>query len=145
MKTKIRECFGLLVFVLTMLSLTSCEVEIDSWYDNDDYSEVYYRKTHELCSRTWQESWEQDGKYYTQRLDFYENRTGKDYIRVEYRDGCVTEDICYFDWNWDNNTQTCIRMKYGPDDVSYFERIWMSDNTLSGLLDGTEVYFKGRY
>jgi len=30
MKTKIRECFGLLVFVLTMLSLTSCEVEIDS-------------------------------------------------------------------------------------------------------------------
>lgn len=36
MKTKIRECFGLLVFVLTMLSLTSCEVEIDSWYDNDD-------------------------------------------------------------------------------------------------------------
>lgn len=61
MKTKIRECFGLLVFVLTMLSLTSCEVEIDSWYDNDDYSEVYYRKTHELCSRTWQESWEQDG------------------------------------------------------------------------------------
>lgn len=31
------------------------------------------------------------------------------------------------------------------DDVSYFERIWMSDNTLSGLLDGTEVYFKGRY
>ena len=35
MKTKIRECFGLLVFVLTMLSLTSCEVEIDSWYDND--------------------------------------------------------------------------------------------------------------
>ena len=96
MKTKIRECFGLLVFVLTMLSLTSCEVEIDSWYDNDDYSEVYYRKTHELCSRTWQESWEQDGKYYTQRLDFYENRTGKDYIRVEYRDGCVTEDIYYF-------------------------------------------------
>ena len=44
MKTKIRECFGLLVFVLTMLSLTSCEVEIDSWYDNDDYSEVYYRQ-----------------------------------------------------------------------------------------------------
>ena len=67
MKTKIRECFGLLVFVLTMLSLTSCEVEIDSWYDNDDFSEVYYRKPHELCSRTWQESWEQDGKYYTQR------------------------------------------------------------------------------
>ena len=33
MKTKIRECFGLLVFVLTMLSLTSCEVEIDSWYE----------------------------------------------------------------------------------------------------------------
>lgn len=64
---------------LTMLSLTSCEVEIDSWYDNDDYSEVYYRKTHELCSRTWQESWEQDGKYYTQRLDFYENRTERLY------------------------------------------------------------------
>lgn len=62
MKTKIRECsvYGICP---NHASLTSCEVEIDSWYDNDDYSEVYYRKTHELCSRTWQESWEQDGKY----------------------------------------------------------------------------------
>lgn len=78
MKTKNKRMLRSMVFVLTMLSLTSCEVEIDSWYDNDDYSEVYYRKTHELCSRTWQESWEQGGKYYTQRLDFYENRTGKE-------------------------------------------------------------------
>ena len=145
MKTKIMKYFGLLTFVVTMLSLTSCEVEIDSWYDNDDYSEVYYRKTHELCSRTWQESWEQDGKYYTQRLDFYENRTGKDYIRVEYPNGAVDQYEYNFRWSWENYAQTSIRMSYGPNDVSYFERIWMSDNTLSGLLDGTEVYFKGRY
>ena len=49
MKTKIRECFGLLVFVLTMLSLTSCEVEIDSWYDNDDYVR-YIIERHMNCA-----------------------------------------------------------------------------------------------
>lgn len=145
MKTKWMILLGMLTWVVALTGLTSCEVEIDSWYDDDNYSESYYRRTRELCSRTWEESWKQDGKYYTQRLDFYENRTGRDVILVEHRDGCVTEDVYYFDWNWDNSTQTCIRMDYGSKDISYFERVWVSGNTLSGLLDGTEVYFTGRY
>lgn len=143
MKTKLMKYFGIAIMMMIMISLTSCEVEIDSWYDDDYTSDSYYQKTRDLCSRTWQESWSQDGKYYTQRLDFYENRTGRDFLRIEHRDGYVTEDTYYFDWNWDNKTQTCIRMSYGPGDVSYFERIWLGSNYLSGLLDGTEVYFKG--
>lgn len=82
MRTKILKYFGMVVVLIIMVNLTSCEVSIESWYDDDDYSEIYYRTTRELCSRTWQETWEQDGEYYTQRLDFYENRTGTDIIRI---------------------------------------------------------------
>lgn len=143
MKTKLMKYFGIIVLLTTMVSLTSCEVEFESWYDNDDYSESYYRKTRDLCSRTWEDNWKQDGKYYTQRLDFYENRTGREYMRVESRNGYVTEDFYYFDWNWDNRTQTCVRMYYGPGDVSFLEDLWIGSNTLSGILDGVDVYFKG--
>ena len=146
MKTNTFKYFGLALMAILMVSFTSCEVEIDSFYDDDNNGAGYYNRSADLCSRTWVSFYrDMDGNYCRQELDFFLDRTGIDYIRVEYRNGYVTEDIYYFDWSWDNNTQTCIRMNYGPGDVSYFERIWMSDNTLSGLLDGTEVYFKGRY
>lgn len=122
MRTKILKYFGMVVVLIIMVNLTSCELSIESWYDDDDYSEIYYRTTRELCSRTWQETWEQDGEYYTQRLDFYENRTGTDIIRIEHRNGYVTEDRYNFEWRWDNSAQTCIRMVYGPSDISYFEK-----------------------
>ena len=129
MRTKILKYFGMVVVLIIMVNLTSCEVSIESWYDDDDYSEIYYRTTRELCSRTWQETWEQDGEYYTQRLDFYENRTGTDIIRIEHRNGYVT--------------QTCIRMVYGPSDISYFENVWLAGNFLKGTLDGVNVNFTG--
>ena len=143
MKTKLMKYFGTVVLMITMVSLTSCEVEIDSWYDNDDYNELYNKTTRELCSRTWQETWVQNGEVRTQRLDFYENRTGTDIMRVEHRNGYVTEDRYDFDWKWDNNSQTCIRMIYGPKDVSYFENVWLSGNILRGVLDGVDVNFTG--
>ena len=54
MRTKILKYFGMVVVLIIMVNLTSCEVSIESWYDDDDYSEIYYRTTRELCSRTWQ-------------------------------------------------------------------------------------------
>ena len=80
---------------------------------------------------------------YTQRLDFYENRTGTDIIRIEHRNGYVTEDRYNFEWRWDNSSQTCIRMVYGPSDVSYFENVWLAGNFLKGSLDGINVNFTG--
>ena len=143
MRTKILKYFGMVVVLIIMVNLTSCEVSIESWYDDDDYSEIYYRTTRELCSRTWQETWEQDGEYYTQRLDFYENRTGTDIIRIEHRNGYATEDRYNFEWRWDNSAQTCIRMVYGPSDISYFENVWLAGNFLKGTLDGVNVNFTG--
>ena len=125
MRTKILKYFGMVVVLIIMVNLTSCEVSIESWYDDDDYSEIYYRTTRELCSRTWQETWEQDGEYYTQRLDFYENRTGTDIIQIEHRNGYVTEDRYNFEW------------------ISYFENIWLAGNFLKGTLDGVNVNFTG--
>ena len=79
----------------------------------------------------------------TQRLDFYENRTGTDIIQIEHRNGYVTEDRYNFEWRWDNSAQTCIRMVYGPSDISYFENIWLAGNFLKGTLDGVNVNFTG--
>lgn len=144
MKTKLMKYFGTVVLMITMIGLTSCEVEIDSWYDDDnDYNEFYYKRTLELCSRTWQETWVQDGEIRTQRLDFYEDRTGTDIMRVEHRNGYVTEDRYEFRWKWDNSSQTCIRMTYAPGDYSYFEDIWLGGNTLRGILDNVDVKFTG--
>lgn len=52
MRTKILKYFGMVVVLIIMVNLTSCELSIESWYDDDDYSEIYYRTTRELCSRT---------------------------------------------------------------------------------------------
>ena len=45
MRTKILKYFGMVVVLIIMVNLTSCEVSIESWYDDDDYSEIYYRTT----------------------------------------------------------------------------------------------------
>lgn len=134
---------SMILILAGLMNLTSCEVMIEEWYDHDNYSEAYYRNTKKLCSRTWQESWMQDGRIYTQRLDFYEDRTGTDVLLIEYRNGQISEERYTFRWTWDNATQTCLRMNYGPNDQSYFEDIWIGENTLTGILDDTEVHFTG--
>lgn len=140
MKTRIMKMIGLMTLLIGMFGFTSCELELRPWYEDECHGN--YEDTRMLCSRTWEESWFENGTRYTQRLDFYDNRTGKDYLRIERRDGYVTEDVYYFDWSWDGKNS--IRMEYGYDDISYFERIWIKDNTLTGYLDNVEVCFKGR-
>ena len=138
MKTRMMKMMGWMLMIVGMMSLTSCEVE---WrlLDNDIH---YSGNSSELCSRTWEESWVENGNRYTQRLDFYNNRTGRDYLRIEYWDGDVQENTYRFNWKWDG--KDCIRMEYGPGDVSYLDDIRIYSNTLTGYLDDVEVYFKGR-
>ena len=70
MKTRMVKMMGWMVVLVAMISFTSCEVEFRSWYD-DEYCENSYKDTRSLCSRTWEESWYENGVRYTQRLDFY--------------------------------------------------------------------------
>ena len=138
MKTRMMKMMGWMLMMFGMMGLTSCEVELRPWYDDvchDDY-------TYKLCSRTWEESWMENGNLYTQRLDFYNNRTGREVLRIEYWDGDVSEDIYRFNWKWDG--YDCIRMEYGPGDISYLEDIRIHNNTLTGFLDNVEVHFRGR-
>ena len=37
MRTKILKYFGMVVVLIIMVSLTSCEVSIGIWYNDDDY------------------------------------------------------------------------------------------------------------
>ena len=138
MKTRMMKMMGWMLMIVGMLSLTSCEVEL-RLLDNEIH---YGDNTSELCSRTWEESWVENGNRYTQRLDFYNNRTGRDYLRIDYWDGDVSESTYRFNWKWDGHD--CIRMDYGPGDISYLEDIWIHNNTLTGYLDNVEVSFKGR-
>jgi len=36
MRTKILKYFGMVVVLIIMVNLTSCEVSIESWYDDDE-------------------------------------------------------------------------------------------------------------
>lgn len=101
----------------------------------------YYSRSSELCSRTWISYYrDADGNRCCQELDFYLDRTGVDYIRVEYRNGDVEVFEYNFRWNWENYAQTSIRVSYGPGDASYLDDVYLGGNRLSGYLDGRDNF-----
>ena len=141
MKTNAFKYLGIALMALMMISLTSCEVEIDSFYDDDNIGGGYYSRSSELCSRTWISYYrDADENRCCQELDFYLDRTGVDYIRVEYRNGDVEVFEYNFRWNWENYAQPSIRMSYGPGDVSYLDDVYLGGNRLSGYLDGRDNF-----
>lgn len=147
MKTNTFKYLGLALMAVMMVSLTSCEVEIESFYDDDNYGGAYYSRSSDLCSRTWVSFYyDANGNRCSQELDFYLDRTGVDYIRVEYPRGKVEEFEYHFTWNWENYAQTSIRMVYGRNDVSFLDDVWIGGNRLSGYLDGRDNYveYQGR-
>lgn len=147
MKTNTFGYLGLALMAVLMISFTSCEVKIDSFYDDDNISGGYYNRSVDLCSRTWASSyWDIDGNYCRQELDFFLDRTGIDYIRVKYPNGYVEEFEYKFRWSWDNYAQTSIRMSYGPNDVSYLDDVYIGGNRLNGYLDGRNnfVEYQGK-
>ena len=79
MKTNAFRYLGLALMAVLTLSLTSCEVEIDSFYDDDNIGGGYYNRSSDLCSRTWVSFYRDvDGNRCRQELDFYLDRTGVD-------------------------------------------------------------------
>ena len=147
MKTNAFRYLGLALMAVLTLSLTSCEVEIDSFYDDDNIGGGYYNRSADLCSRTWVSFYrDMDGNRCRQELDFYLDRTGVDFIRVEYPNGRVETFEYNFRWNWENYAQTSIRMDYGRNDVSYLDDVYIGGNRLSGYLDGRNnfVEYTGR-
>ena len=64
MKTNTFKYFGLALMAILMVSFTSCEVEIDSFYDDDNNGAGYYNRSADLCSRTWVSFYrDMDGNY----------------------------------------------------------------------------------
>lgn len=141
--TTLNKYLKFLLLSVTMIGFTSCEVSVDSFFDSDDLDDEYYYRTEDLCSRTWATEYWVDAKFFYEEIDFYMDRTGVDYFRVEYPNGKVERFEHYFTWHWDNRDQTTIRMSYSPDDVSYFDNIYLNGNTLSGYIDGTYLKFRG--
>ena len=127
MKTLTFKYLKLFLLAVAMINLTSCEIEIDDFYDDDNIGGSYYNKSLDLCSRPWADT-------------FYLDRHGEDYIRVEYPNGRYSESVYSFTWNWEDRSQYSLRMVYGPGDVSYLDDVWIRGNVLSGYLDGHDNY-----
>ncbi|MDD3038904.1 hypothetical protein [Bacteroides sp.] len=147
MKTNLLKYLKLALVAVLMVNLTSCEIEIDSFYDDDNIGNGYYNRSVDLTSRTWVSFYRDvEGNYCCQELDFYLDRTGVDYIRVEYPDGYVETFEYRFRWSWENYAQTSIRMDYGPGDVSFLDDVYIGGNRLSGYLDGRNnfVEYQGK-
>ena len=143
MKTKLVNIFKFLPILMMAFAFSSCEeVEIDIELD-DTIENITHSSTSYLTSRVWVDEWTSDGVYYRQELCFYTNHTGSDYLYSEDKWGEVVEESYRFTWDWRNSRCTEIRMKYGPGDKSYMERIVMGRNKLECLLDGQYVCFRG--
>ena len=85
MKTLTFKYLKLFLLAVAMINLTSCEIEIDDFYDDDNIGGSYYNKSLDLCSRPWADTfYDANGNYCYQELNFYLDRHGEDYIRVEY-------------------------------------------------------------
>lgn len=141
MKTNTFKYLRLALMAVLMVNLTSCEVEIDRFFDDDNNSSGYYNRSSELCSRTWVSYYrDMDGNRCRQELDFFMDRSGIDYLEVEYSDGYVETFEYNFRWSWENNAQTSIRMAYKPNDVSFLDDVYIGGNRLSGYLDGRNNY-----
>ncbi len=130
-----------LLMVTIMAGLTACEVELGVFLDSDNNGSNYAARSRELCSRTWVDTYfDADGNRCRQELNYYLDRTGTDFIRIEYRDGGVYVNEYRFNWSWENYSQSSLRMHYGPGDDSYLENIELYWNSLSGYLDGWGNY-----
>ena len=53
MKTLTFKYLKLFLLAVAMINLTSCEIEIDDFYDDDNIGGSYYNKSLDLCSRPW--------------------------------------------------------------------------------------------
>ena len=94
MKTLTFKYLKLFLLAVAMINLTSCEIEIDDFYDDDNIGGSYYNKSLDLCSRPWADTfYDADGNYCYQELNFYLDRHGEDYIRVEYPNGRYSESV----------------------------------------------------
>lgn len=146
MKTNTLKYVKLALVAVLMVNLTSCEIGIDRFHDNDNMG-VNYNRTNDLTSRTWVSFYQDvDGNNCCQELDFYSDRTGVDFIQVEYPNGRVKTFEYRFYWKWENYAQTSIRMDYGSGDYSFLDDVYIGGNRLSGYLDGQNNYveFKGK-
>ncbi len=141
MKTRFFTYMKALLLATIMVGFSSCEVELEVFFDTDQNSELYYSRSYTLCNRTWVDYYyDSYGNRCRQEVAFFLDRTGIDRIRTEYPNGDVYIDEFSFKWRWENYDQTSIRMAYGPGDVSRLEGIHLRTNSLSGYLDGWDNY-----
>ena len=100
MKTNTFKYLGLALMAVLMVGLTSCEVEIDSFYDDDNNGPGYYNRSADLCSRTWVSFYRDiDNNYCCQELDVYKRQfLLSGYQILPWRNaetGCWMQDMKY--------------------------------------------------
>ncbi|MCF2592831.1 hypothetical protein I6E11_03230 [Bacteroides caecigallinarum] len=134
--------FGIIISLFPIL-FSSCEyvgigIELGNGTNN------YRESTYYLCSRTWVEEWtDNKGDFHRQEIRFYDNNVGEDYVLTVDRHGFRKESSYTFVWDWYDANYTSLRLKYGTNDYSYMNNIFMGNNRLECLLDGYSACFYG--
>lgn len=134
--------FGIIISLFPIL-FSSCEyvgigIELGNGTNN------YRESTYYLCSRTWVEEWtDNKGDFHRQEIRFYDNNVGEDYVLTVDRHGFRKESSYTFVWDWYDANYTTLRLKYGMNDYSYMNNIFMGNNRLECLLDGYSACFYG--
>ena len=121
--------FSALISTFPIL-FSSCEyvgIGIELGNGTNNYREATYY----LCSRTWVEEWTDNNG------DFH------DYILTIDNRGFRQESSYSFLWDWYDANYTTLRLKYGANDYSYMDNIFMDNNRLDCLLDGYPAHFYG--
>ncbi len=137
------------LFLILVFPFTSCDKEDDYFYYFDEgYIESIFQghyydadKTWRLCSRSWYLDYSDRYGYYEEIVTFYKERRGV----VEYYFNGYYDGREYFDWYWDNLSQTRIFMHYRDGGYSIFRNIRVGNYDLSGTMNGVDIYYTAIY
>lgn len=133
-KTICHNAIRLWILLISVLSLSSCHVEI--------HDEVYDPVRH-LCDFTWHDSWSENRDMIGhQEFKFYPDGTGvEDFWFEDKYYGKVYEWNTYH-FYWTRTSPNSIKMEY-RDGVSFFERLEVDYDWMGGYLNGKYVDFNG--
>ena len=127
----------ILLFSVIAVSLASCGDDIYYTMQNSD---------NKLCGKVWMEQyWNENGELCEYMLKFEKikknNRevlSGKEKT-ITYKKGGIATLERHFTWEWMDSSMEGLILYFGPDEVSYFENVWVREHYLSGKLDGIVV------
>lgn len=134
---KTLNCVKTLLLLVALIGFSSCG---DTYYTDD-----YIRNSDEkLCSKDWVEEYDTNNNELCRHsLIFGMNgtkKTGKEMFEYFPKDNRKPYTNSFtFTWSWIGESMEGLILDFGPNDLTYFDNVWVREHYLSGQLDGVAV------